>query len=59
MAATDEVRKASKQFYAALNKMINGNAAALIAIWSHAAATRASGWDGGFLVGRLQVRGCH
>ena len=34
---TDEVRKASEQFYAALNSMINGNAGPLSDIWSHSA----------------------
>ncbi|WP_159521199.1 YybH family protein [Sunxiuqinia indica] len=35
MANEDEVRKASSQFYTALNKMVNGNAQSLKEIWSH------------------------
>ena len=36
-SAKDEVRKASKQFYAALNRMLNGDAGPLEDIWSHKA----------------------
>jgi ketosteroid isomerase-like protein len=35
MSTVDEVRNASKQFYAALNKMVNGNSQSLSDIWSH------------------------
>jgi ketosteroid isomerase-like protein len=35
MSAIDEVRNASNQFYAALNKMTNGDAQSLSGIWSH------------------------
>lgn len=35
MSAQDAVRKASMEFYAALNSMLNGDAAALAGIWSH------------------------
>ena len=35
MSAEDEVRNASNQFYAALNKMTNGDAKSLSDIWSH------------------------
>ena len=38
MATQDEVRKASEQFYAALNRMLNGDAGPLADIWSHSAA---------------------
>lgn len=38
MSPEDEVRKASEQFYAALNRRINGDAASLADIWSHSAA---------------------
>lgn len=49
----EEVRKASEQFYAALNSMINGNAGPLADIWSHSADVttmhpiggREVGWD--------------
>jgi ketosteroid isomerase-like protein len=53
MSTEDEVRKASKQFYAGLNRMANGDAGALADIWSHSAAVttmhpvggRQVGWD--------------
>lgn len=35
MSIEDEVRNASKQFYAALNKMVNGSSQSLSDIWSH------------------------
>jgi ketosteroid isomerase-like protein len=53
MSAEDEVRKASQQFYAALNKMGNGDASSLQDVWSHRADVtsmhpiggREVGWD--------------
>jgi hypothetical protein len=33
MSTENEVRQASKQFYAALNRMANGDAASLAEIW--------------------------
>lgn len=53
MSAEDEVRKASSQFYSALNQMTNGNAQALSDIWSHSSSVttqhpiggRQVGWD--------------
>lgn len=56
MAAKDEVRKASKQFYAALNQMVNGDAAALVRIWSHGAAATAMHPIGGRDTGWKKVR---
>ena len=38
MSTEDEVRNASNQFYAALNKMVNGNSQSLSDIWSHDSA---------------------
>ena len=35
MAAEDEVRQASERFYAALNKMANGDASSMSAVWAH------------------------
>jgi ketosteroid isomerase-like protein len=35
MTKEDEVRKASEQFYTALNRMVNGDASSLDDIWSH------------------------
>lgn len=53
MSAEDEVRKASNQFYAALNKMTNGDVGSISEIWSHNSAVttmhpiggRQVGWD--------------
>jgi ketosteroid isomerase-like protein len=53
MSAEDEVRKASQQFYAAVNKMGNGDASSLSDVWSHRADVttmhpiggREVGWD--------------
>jgi len=38
MSTQDEVRNASNQFYAALNKMVNGSSQSLSDIWSHSSA---------------------
>jgi ketosteroid isomerase-like protein len=53
MSSEDEVRNASKQFYAALNRMANGDASSLAASWSHGPTVtvmhpiggRQVGWD--------------
>ena len=53
MSTEDEVRKASEQFYAALNRMVNGDARPLADIWSqgadvttmHPIGGREVGWD--------------
>jgi ketosteroid isomerase-like protein len=53
MSTEHEVRKASDQFYIALNRMLNGDASPLADIWSHSAAVttmhpiggREVGWD--------------
>jgi hypothetical protein len=53
MSAEDEVRKASQQFYAALNRMANGDGGGMADIWSHSATVttmhpiggREVGWD--------------
>lgn len=53
MSAEDDVRKVSKQFYAALSRMCNGDAHALAEVWSHGGAVtalhpiggREVGWD--------------
>jgi ketosteroid isomerase-like protein len=53
MSAEDDVRKASQQFYAALNRMANGDSGAMADIWSHSATVttmhpiggREVGWD--------------
>lgn len=56
MAAEDEVRDASKKFYAALNRMLNGDAGALADIWSHAATVTTMHPIGGRQVGWDEVR---
>jgi len=53
MSAENEVRTASAQFYAALKRMLNGDAGALSDIWSHDSGVttmhpiggREAGWD--------------
>jgi len=53
MSTEDEVRNASKQFYAGLTRMLNGDADPLANIWSHSASVtamhpiggRKAGWD--------------
>jgi ketosteroid isomerase-like protein len=53
MSSEDEVRTASRQFYAALNRMLDGEMGPLEAIWSHGATVstmhpiggREAGWD--------------
>jgi len=56
MSAEDEVREASKQFYAALNRMVNGDARPLADIWSHSAAVTAMHPIGGRSIGWDTVR---
>jgi ketosteroid isomerase-like protein len=56
MSTEDEVRNASRQFYAALNRMANGDAGALSDIWSHDAAATALHPIGGREVGWEAVR---
>jgi ketosteroid isomerase-like protein len=53
MPSENEVRKASDKFYAALNRMLNGDAGSLADIWSHDSTVttmhpiggREVGWD--------------
>jgi uncharacterized protein (TIGR02246 family) len=53
MSAEDEVRRASQEFYAALNRMADGDSGAMADIWSHSATVttmhpiggREVGWD--------------
>jgi ketosteroid isomerase-like protein len=54
---SDNVRAASKQFYAGLNRMLNGDAAPLADIWSHSTAVTAMHPIGGRQVGWDAVRG--
>lgn len=57
MAADNDVRKASEQFYAALNSMLNGDPAPLSKIWSHGSAVTTMHPIGGREVGWEQVKG--
>jgi ketosteroid isomerase-like protein len=56
MSAEDEVREASKQFYTALNRMLNGDAQPLTDIWSHSASVTTMHPIGGRQVGWNEVR---
>src|SRR5687767_12729309 len=56
MSTEDEVRNASKQFYAGLNRMANGDAASLADIWSHNAAVTVMHPIGGRQVGWEAVK---
>jgi ketosteroid isomerase-like protein len=55
MSAEDEVRNASNQFYAALNKMVNGSSQSLSDIWSHSPAVTTMHPIGGRQVGWKDV----
>jgi ketosteroid isomerase-like protein len=56
MQAEDEVRAASVKFYAALNRMLNGDPGSLTDIWSHGASVTAMHPIGGREIGWDQVR---
>jgi ketosteroid isomerase-like protein len=56
MSAEDEVRKASEQFYAAVSRMIKGDAGSLSGIWSHSATATAMHPIGGRQVGWDKVK---
>jgi ketosteroid isomerase-like protein len=56
MSTENEVRKASEQFYAAVNRMVKGDAGSLSDIWSHSAAVTAMHPIGGRQVGWDKVR---
>ena len=55
MADTTAVRKASKAFYAALNAMAKGDAAPMMAAWSHGATATTMHPIGGREAGWAQV----
>ena len=57
MSTEDEIRKASGQFYAGLNRMANGEAGALSDIWSHGAGVTTMHPIGGRQVGWDEVQG--
>ena len=56
MSTEDDVRNASKNFYAGLNRMANGEDGPLADIWSHGAAVTAMHPIGGREVGWDAVR---
>ena len=56
MAAQDEARQASDRFYAALNRMLNGDAGPLSEVWSHEADVTTMHPIGGRQVRWEQVR---
>ena len=56
MAAQDEARQASDRFYAALSRMLNGDAGPLSEVWSHASDVTTMHPIGGRQVGWEQVR---
>jgi uncharacterized protein (TIGR02246 family) len=56
MSAEDEVRAASKQFYAALNSIANGDARPMAEVWSQGADVTTMHPIGGRQVGWDQVR---
>ena len=56
MATDDEVRYASRQFYAGLTSMANGDSRSLADIWSHSATVTAMHPIGGREVGWDAVR---
>jgi ketosteroid isomerase-like protein len=57
MSTEEEVRRASMQFYAALNRMANGSGGPLADIWSHSPAVTTLHPIGGRQVGWDAVRG--
>jgi ketosteroid isomerase-like protein len=56
MSNETEVRQASAQFYAALNRMLSGDAGPLAGIWSHDATVTTMHPIGGRQVGWADVR---
>lgn len=56
MSTEREIREVSTQFYAALNRMLNGNAHALSDIWSHRSFVTAMHPLGGRQLGWAKVR---
>ena len=56
MAAEDEVRQASEQFYAALNSTLDGDSGRMEEIWSHGSDVSAMHPFGGRMLGWDEVR---
>lgn len=57
MSSEDEVREASAQIYAALNRMLEGDAASLADVWSQSAGVSTMHPVGGRQAGWDEVRG--
>ena len=57
MSGEDEVRQASQQFYAALNRMASGDSSAMADVWSHGVGVTAMHPIGGRDVGWDAVKG--
>ena len=55
MAAEDEVRQASEQFYAALNRTLDGDSSTMEEIWSHGSDVSAIHPFGGRMLGWDEV----
>jgi hypothetical protein len=56
MAAEDELRQASEQFYAALNSTLDGDSSPMEEIWSHGSDVSAMHPFGGRMLGWDEVR---
>jgi ketosteroid isomerase-like protein len=56
MAAEDEVRQASEQFYAALNRTLDGDSSPMEEIWSHSSDVSGMHPFGGRMLGWEEVR---
>jgi ketosteroid isomerase-like protein len=57
MAVEDEIRQTSEQFYAALNRMINGDPGPMMEVWSHGSDVATMHPLGGRETGWEEVRG--
>ncbi len=56
MSAEDEVRNTSAKFYAAMNRMVDGDASRLADVWSHSDTVTTMHPIGGEQVGWTEVR---
>ena len=56
MAVEDEIRQASEQFYAALNRTINGDSGSMMKVWSHGSEVTTLHPLGGRETGWREVR---
>ena len=56
MAVEDEIRQASEQFYAAINRTINGDSGSMMEVWSHGSEVTTLHPLGGRETGWREVR---